>query len=201
MPSHFFAYLARLRLIRRWSLMQNTWPENVQEHSFQVAILAHALAVIRQNICGKEAQPERAAWLALFHDASEVITGDLPTPVKYHDSQMRQAYHDLESTANQHLLDFLPASFQTAYQDAFVPKNADLDSWELVKAADKLAAWLKCREELKSGNPEFALAEATLAKRLRELSLPEVDYFIDNFAPAFSLTLDELTLPDSEGSG
>ena len=158
MASHFFAYLSRMRLIRRWSLMQNSSPENIQEHSQRVALLAHALGAIRKTVFKQPADPERAAFLALLHDAGEVMTGDLPTPVKYFDAAIREAYRGIEEAANRRLLSFLPPEFRDAYSPALFPEEEDSASWELVKAADKLCAWLKCVEERRGGNREFLLA-------------------------------------------
>jgi 5'-deoxynucleotidase len=193
--SHFFAYLARMRLIRRWSLMRNRWPENIQEHSHRVALLAHALAIIANRIYGKNLDAERAAFLALLHDASEVMTGDLPTPVKYFDAKIREAYGDIEKAASRRLLDALPPEFRPEYEASFFPKEDDADCWRLVRAADKLCAWLKCLEELGGGNREFAPAETAIKKQLADLKMAEIDYFLEHFAPGFSLALDELGPP------
>lgn len=201
MISHFFAYLARMRLIRRWSLMQNSSPENIQEHSHRVALLAHALATISRVKFGRARDGERAAFLALLHDASEVITGDMPTPVKYYDDSIREAFKNIESAANNRLLAFLPEEFRESYAPALLPREEDKDAWELVKAADKLCAWLKCIEEGRSGNRDFRLAEMALSKQLDELKMPEVEYFRKYFAPGFSLTLDELGDEQEETSG
>ncbi len=202
MSSHFFAYVARMRLIRRWSLMQNNSPENIQEHSHRVALLAHALATIRKVVFKKPANAERAAFLALLHDAGEVVTGDLPTPVKYFDSAIREAYRTIEEAANLRLLEFLPPEFRAEYGPALFPAEADDESWELVRAADKLCAWLKCVEERRGGNREFLLAEEAIRRQLDSLGLEEVEYFLERFAPGFSLTLDELGAPlPSPGDG
>lgn len=190
--SHFFAYMSRMRLIRRWSLMQNNSPENIQEHSHRVALLAHALATIGQVKFGKKTNAERAAFLALLHDASEVMTGDLPTPVKYFDGRIREAYKDIEAAANRRLLSLLPKEFQEVYQPALQPRTDDEDAWRLVHAADKLCAWLKCVEERRGGNREFLLAEEAIRSQLDSLCMEEVGYFLEVFAPGFSLTLDEL---------
>ncbi len=190
--SHFFAYVFRMRLIRRWSLMQNNEPENIQEHSHRVALLAHALATIRLAVLGLPADPERAAFLALLHDAGEVMTGDLPTPVKYFDDHIRHAYKSIEEAANRRLLEFLPREFRDFYGPALFCREEDAESWRLVKAADKLCAWLKCVEERRGGNREFAQAEESLLKQLQVEDNPEVAYFMKVFAPGFSLTLDEL---------
>lgn len=200
MKSNFFAHIARMRLIRRWSLMYNTSPENIQEHSFRTAVLAHALAVIGCKKFGRTVDPEHAAFLALFHDAAEVMTGDLPTPIKYFDAGIRQAYKSIEAFANRKLLEFLPPEFRDAWAPAFMPVEKDEECHELVRAADKLCAWLKCIEEKRSGNREFLLAQEALKKQLDAMDLPEVKYFMEHFAEGFSLTLDELGGPDGGGS-
>ncbi len=192
MISHFFAYLSRMRLIRRWSLMQNSSPENIQEHSHRVALLAHALGTIGNVKFGKAWNAERAGFLALLHDASEVITGDMPTPVKYYDEEIRSAFKGIESAANRRLLSFLPEEFRAAYAPSLIPDDADAEAWRLVKAADKLCAWLKCVEERRGGNRDFALAEEGLRRQLDSMGMVEVEYFLEHFAPGFSLTLDEL---------
>lgn len=192
MNGNFFAYLSRMRLIRRWSLMQNNSPENIQEHSHQVALFAHALGTIGRVKFGKSYDPERAAFLALLHDASEVITGDMPTPVKYYDDKIRAAYKGIEDAAKERLLSFLPEEFRDVYAPGLMPTDADGESWRLVKAADKLCAWIKCVEERRGGNREFLLAEAGLRRQLDSLNMVEIDYFLETFAPGFSLTLDEL---------
>lgn len=174
--------------------MQNSSPENIQEHSHRVALFAHALATISRLKFGRERDGERAAFLALLHDASEVITGDMPTPVKYHDAGARRAFKEIERAANRRLLEFLPPEFREAYGPALVPREEDGDCWRLVKAADKLCAWLKCVEERRAGNRDFLLAEEALARQLDGMAvdMPEVEYFRRHFAPGFSLTLDEL---------
>ena len=192
MPSHFFAYLSRMKFIRRWGLMHSTYPENIQEHSSQVAIVAHALAIIRNRVFGGNVSPDRVAALALYHDASEVLTGDLPTPVKYFNPEIKTAYQAIEQTANKKLLSMLPAELQADYQSFFQPEETDAACLELVKAADKLCAYMKCLEEVSVGNKEFSQAEKTLRAAVQGLDLPEVGYFLDTFAPSFRLTLDEL---------
>ena len=190
--SAFFACLARLRLIRRWGLMRTVEPENVQEHSWRVSMLAHTLALLRNHRFGGSVNPERAALLGLFHDAGEAITGDLPTPVKYFNPQIRAAYHGIESQARRALVDLLPADLRGEYRELFDPRDDDALEIELVGWADKLCAWLKCREELRAGNPEFARAERALHDKLAGSGMPEVACFLEEFAPAFDLTLDEL---------
>lgn len=191
--SHFFAYLARMRFIRRWGLMHNTYSENVQEHSLRVATIAHALAVIRNRLYGGSLSPERAALLALYHDASEVLTGDLPTPVKYFSPAIRDSYREIELAARQRLLGMLPPALVADYRPLLgTQEGTDAGLWELVKAADKLCAYLKCIEEISAGNPEFKSAERSLAVSVAALDLPEVRYFVAEFLPSFRLDLDQL---------
>ncbi len=190
--SHFFAYLARMKFIQRWGLMRNTQPENIQEHSLQVAMIAHSLALIKNKLFTGRVNPERTAVLALYHDASEVITGDLATPIKYFNPKIKTAYNEIEGVARRRLHQMLPEALKSDYQAIFFEEEADREHWELVKAADKICAYVKCLEELKAGNLEFAKAEKTLEATLTGLDLPEVAYFIANFIPSMSLTLDEL---------
>ena len=189
MRSHFFAYLARMRFIQRWALMRNTSSENVQEHSQQVAVLAHALAVIRREKFGGTVDPGEAAVAALYHDASEILTGDLPTPIKYDNPVICAAYQDVEAVAEQKLLGMLPEELREPYQRAFSP---DPEVAVLVKAADKLSAYLKCVEELKAGNEEFRAAAQQTLEAVKGYHLPEMDYFLETFLESFSLPLDEL---------
>ena len=190
--SHFFAYLSRMKFIRRWGLMHNTYPENIQEHSLRVAMIAHALAVIRNRLFAGNINPERAAVLALYHDAGEVLIGDLPAPVKYFNPEIKNAYKEIEAAAASRLLNMIPKALKADYQGLFFAEAADQEPRELVKAADKLCAYLKCLEEIGAGNQEFAKAEKALRASAEELDLPEVRYFLDTFVPSFKLTLDEL---------
>ena len=190
MKSHFFAYLSRMRFIQRWALMRNTAPENVQEHSHQVAVLAHALAVIRNEKFGGTVDPGAVAVAALYHDASEILTGDMPTPIKYDNPAIRKAYKDVEAVAEGKLLAMLPEELQAVYAPILTP--ADPEVIRLVKAADKLSAYIKCVEELKAGNNEFREAAAQTRKSLEAYELPEVVYFLETFMDSFALTLDEL---------
>lgn len=187
---NFFAYMARMKYITRWSLMRNSVTENIQEHSHMVAVLAHALAVIRREVFGGSADPEACACAALFHDATEIFTGDLPTPIKYFDPEIRQAYHRVEDAAAEKLLGLLPEALRGAYEPLL--RETDGEVRKIVKAADKLAAYLKCREELAAGNTEFADAEQETLEALRAMDMPEVGWFLENFAGAFGLTLDGL---------
>jgi 5'-deoxynucleotidase len=190
--SHFFAYLSRMKFIRRWGLMHNTYPENIQEHSLRVAMVAHALAVIRNRLFAGKVSPERTAVLALYHDAGEVLTGDLPAPVKYFNPAIKNAYKEIEAAAAGRLLHMIPEALKADYQELFFAEEADRESRELVKAADKVCAYLKCLEEIGAGNQEFAKAEKALRASVEELDLPEVRYFLDTFVPSFRLTLDDL---------
>ena len=196
----FFAFVSRMKNITRWSLMRNSAVENVQEHSHMVAVIAHALAVIRRDVYSHgDADPGQVAAAALFHDASEIFTGDLPTPVKYFSPEIMSAYKSVESLASGKLLSALPAEMRPAYEPLLSPAASAAASahetsaiFSLVKAADKLAAYIKCIEELKTGNLEFRLAAEQTRAKLDALDMPEVAYFIEHFVPAFELTLDEL---------
>ena len=190
MKSHFFAYVSRMRFIQRWALMRNTAQENVQEHSHQVAVLAHALAVIRNEKFGGNVDAGQVAVAALYHDASEILTGDMPTPIKYDNPAIRKAYKDVEAVAEQKLLAMLPQELQSVYAPVITGPGGAVEA--LVKAADKLSAYIKCVEELKAGNNEFREAAAQTRKALEEYDLPEVQYFLDTFMDSFTLTLDEL---------
>ena len=190
MKSHFFAYVSRMRFIQRWALMRNTAPENVQEHSHQVAVLAHALAVIRNEKFGGAVDAGQVAVAALYHDASEILTGDMPTPIKYDNPAIRAAYKDVEAVADQKLLHMLPEERQDIYAPILTGPGGEIE--QLVKAADKLSAYIKCVEELKAGNNEFREAAAQTRKALEAYDLPEVRYFLNTFMESFSLTLDEL---------
>lgn len=189
MKSDFFALLSRMKYIERWSLMRNISRENIAEHSFFVSLLSHALACIRRDVLKQPCDPEKAASYALFHDASEIFTGDLPTPIKYFNSEIRAAYAEIEKNAVERLLCTLPDALAPSY-DALL--NIPAEYQMLVKAADKLAAYIKCIEERTSGNAEFSQAEQSIRQTLQSLSMPEVDYFLEHFIPAFDLTLDEL---------
>ena len=198
MSHNFFAYISRMRYIGRWSLMRNALPENIQEHSHMVAVIAHALAVIRRDICGVPCDPDRCASVALFHDSSEILTGDLPTPIKYHSAQIQSAYKQVEKLACDKLLATLPEELRGTYESLLYGRDAE-KLHDIVKAADKLSAYIKCIEERKAGNDEFISAEKQIRAILDASSLPEVKYFLDKFIPAFELTLDELGTIDEEG--
>ena len=190
MKSHFFAYISRMRFIQRWALMRNTAPENVQEHSHQVAVLAHALAVIRNEKFGGRLDPGAVAVAALYHDASEILTGDMPTPIKYDNPAIRNAYKDVEAVAEGKLLHMLPPELQGVYGPILT--QSDPEVRQVVKAADKLSAHIKCLEELKAGNLEFRRAAEQTERALDDFHLPELTYFREHFLPSFRLTLDEM---------
>ena len=189
---HFYAILSRMKLISRWGLMRNTRNENLCEHSFETAVIAHALAVLRNTRFGGNVSPERAALLALFHDAAEIITGDLPTPVKYYNPQLRAAYREVETVAQNKLLAMLPADLKPSYEPIFsASAEGDRELLPLVKAADKLSAIIKCVEEKGMGNSEFSKAETALRQTVTQMHLPEADCFVEEFLPSYSLTIDE----------
>lgn len=191
MNENFFAYISRMRYIGRWSLMRNALPENIQEHSHMVAVFAHALGVIRRDVFGMPCDPNAAAAVALFHDSSEILTGDLPTPIKYHSADIREAYRQVEDLACRQLLNTLPPELRPAYEELLVGETQK-QLHDLVKAADKLSAYVKCIEERKAGNNEFLSAEKQSRRTLEESGLPEVVYFLEHFIPAFEKDLDEL---------
>ncbi|MBR6113544.1 MAG: 5'-deoxynucleotidase [Oscillospiraceae bacterium] len=186
----FYALLSRMRYISRWGLMRSSIPENIQEHSHETAVYAHALGLIRSEVFGRECDAEHLAVLALYHDASEILTGDLPTPIKYHDPAIRTAYKDVERAAEEKLAAMLPPELRAAYGRAMRP--ADSEEERLVKAADKLSALVKCIEERKAGNREFLSAEAQTRAALAAMALPEADWFIERCLDAFEKNLDEL---------
>ena len=190
--SHFFAFFARMRTILRWGLMHNTRPENLAEHSLMTAAIAHGLAVIRRDVFGGEADPGVCAAAALYHDAPEILTGDLPTPVKYFTPALRAAYSDIEEWSSARLLSLLPEELRPAYGPLLSQGGQPEAVRTLVHAADKLAAYLKCLEELRAGNAEFRDAERQTLAKLEAMAIPEVDYFLAHFAASFRLTLDEL---------
>ena len=188
--SGFFAYISRMKYITRWALMRNSVTENIQEHSHMVAVLALALAVIRRDVLGVPCDVDACASAAMFHDATEIFTGDLPTPIKYHSPAIRDAYRQVEAEATEKLLSMLPEELQAAYRPLLINTDPELEA--LVKAADKLSAHIKCLEELKAGNNEFRDAAQQTREALEACRLPELDYFLETFLPSFSLTLDQL---------
>ncbi|HIJ81968.1 MAG TPA: 5'-deoxynucleotidase [Desulfuromonadales bacterium] len=189
----FFAFLSRMRYISRWGLMRNTIPENIQEHSLDVAVIAHALVMIRNTYFGGMLDPARVALFGIFHDASEIFTGDMPTPVKHFNPNFKRSFHQLEDRARRKLLDMLPPELAAEYESLFFFEH-EQEYRQIVKAADKIAALVKCIEEGKSGNLEFRRAEAEHFEKLSASSLPEVRYFLEKFLPGYRLSLDELNL-------
>ena len=188
----FFAYLNRLKLIQRWGLMRNAIPENDMEHSMQCALIAHGLAALARVRFGKEVDPEHVLSLALYHDVGEVITGDLPTPVKYKNPEIKSAYKRIEAMASEQLLAMLPADLQEGYRPYIRPDESTY-AWKLVKAADRICAYLKCIEEQNLGNREFDQAKASIHQTILHSDLPEVAAFMAEFVPSFELSLDELS--------
>ncbi len=186
---NFFAYLGRMKYIKRWALMRSTVSENIMEHSAEVGMIAHALAVISNKHFGGNYNAERIGMLGLYHETSEVITGDLPTPVKYYNPEIMTAYKQIEDIANRKLLGMLPTDIQEEYTSLIYPNESEI---AILKAADKLCAHIKCIEEVKSGNSEFKKALKATKEALEQSPLPEVNYFIKNFLPAYNKTLDEL---------
>jgi 5'-deoxynucleotidase len=190
--SRFFAYLDRLKLIRRWGLMRNIEQENDMEHSMQTAMIAHGLAVLGNRRYGRSVDPETVVTMALYHDASEALTGDLPTPVKYKNPEMQSAYQEIERKARQRLADMLPADMQADFLPYLQP-DEESELWQLVKAADRISAYIKCLTEEKLGNGEFAKAKETILESLEKSPLPEVKDFLRDFVPSYTLTPDELS--------
>ena len=189
--SKFFAFLNRMKYIKRWSLMRSIREENIMEHSQQVAVIAHALALINNKIYNGLVDVNKVVLLAQYHEVGEVITGDLPTPIKYFNPEIKTAYKDLEKNACEKILNMLPEEFREEYKKYILP-NEDTYEYKLVKCADRLSAYLKCVEETKAGNSEFKKAKTTIGNELKKCGIPEVEYYLKEFAPAFELTLDEL---------
>ena len=191
MANEFYALLGRMRYITRWGLMRNTFSENIQEHSHQVAVLAHALALIRRDILHLPTpDPDRCAVAALYHDASEILTGDLPTPIKYYNPEIKDAYKQVERIAGNRLLDMLPPALRSSYEHLVLEDDKELEPF--VKGADKLSAYIKCVEEQKAGNTEFDSAAELTMQTLKAMGREVMDWFIANCLPAFSLNLDQL---------
>lgn len=191
MPYNFYAFMDRMKYIKRWSLMRSVREENIMEHSQQVAMLAHALAIINNKIFGGNANAEKAVLLAVYHECPEVLTGDLPTPIKYLNSSINFAYKDIENKASEKLLKMLPEELSSQLTPYVMPDKNSAE-YKIVKAADRLSAYIKCLEERRAGNNEFIKAENSIKDELLSRNMPEVNYFFQNFIPAFLLTLDEL---------
>jgi len=192
MKNSFFALISRMRYIARWGLMRNSLPENIQEHSHMVAVIAHALAVIRRDVYGGEIDPNLVATAALYHDASEIFTGDLPSPIKYLNPDILLAYKQVEQIAADKLVSLLPEPLQSAYGPLLNEQDPDVHA--LIKAADRLSAYIKCLEEQKAGNDEFKAAQTETLRTILASPLPETAYFLEHCIPAFTLSLDELDL-------
>ncbi len=187
----FFAFLSRMKHIYRWSLMRNVNRENIMEHSLQVAMIAHGLAIINNRIFNGAANPEKTALYAVYHDSNETITGDLPTPIKYYNPEIQSSYKGLEEISKDKLLSLLPDFMKDDYKKVLFYDETSLEG-RLVKAADRICAYIKCIEESKAGNGEFLKAQQSIMKKIKNMNLPEVDYFMEHFMDNFSLTLDEL---------
>ncbi|MCF7495495.1 5'-deoxynucleotidase [Vibrio sp. L5-1] len=191
--SHFFAHLARMKLIQRWPLMRSVSSENISEHSLQVAFVAHALALIKNKKFDGQLNPEHIALIGMYHDTSEVLTGDLPTPVKYYNPDIAQEYKKIEAAAEQRLLSMLPEEFQDDFAPFLISGTANKEEQSIVKQADTICAYLKCLEELSAGNHEYEQAKRRLEETLEQRKSPEMAYFLTTFAPSFELSLDEIS--------
>jgi 5'-deoxynucleotidase len=191
--NHFFAYMYRLRLIERWSLMRNVVRENVAEHTFHVALLTHVLCTIANEVFGKTVPTDKAVSLALFHDATEVFTGDIPTPVKHHNPEILANFREIEQLAGSRMLQMIPEPLREVYKPLITGKNQPADYAIYIKAADLLDAYLKCITELSAGNREFGSAKKQIEESIRALGMPEIDYFLEHLAPSLEKTLDELS--------
>ncbi len=189
MSSHFYAMMSRMKNIERWGLMRNTRHENLSEHTLEVAFIAHALALIKNHRFGGNVDAAAVAVSAMFHDTSEIITGDMPTPIKYYNANIKNVYKEIEAIAEDRLINMLPQDLQGDFTPIYHPDN---ETERLVKAADKISALIKCIEERNSGNTEFRSAEASTMQSIKELNMPEADMFLDEFLDSYSLTLDEL---------
>lgn len=195
MQDQFYSMLSRMKLINRWGLMRNTRNENISEHSLETAMIAHCLAVVHNTYFGGNVNAERCALLGIFHDVTEIITGDLPTPVKYYNPEIRTAYKEVEETAKNKLISMLPEEMRDEFRPLLSPEEdcseEELELWRFVKAADKLSALIKCIEERMTGNSDFLSAEKASAEAVKAMKMPEADYFMEHFLPSYDNTLDE----------
>ena len=191
--NRFFAMMSRMKYIERWALMRNSRSENLSEHSLEVSMIAHALAVIGNTFLGKELDAKKAALLGIYHDATEIITGDMPTPIKYYNAQIKNTYKDIEKKASKTLLDMLPEEMQASYRAVFEKQQEDAYLWKLVKAADKLSAYIKCVEEEQAGNREFIRAKEMTLNHIRSMGVEETTLFLEYFMDSYGKNLDELT--------
>ncbi|MFT7561464.1 MAG: 5'-deoxynucleotidase [Flavobacteriales bacterium] len=192
LTSHFNAYISKIRWIVRWGLKRNAIPENVMEHSWEVATIAHILAIIGNKRFGKSYDANLVATTALYHDVSEVITGDMPTPIKYHSPGMQKAFREVEVQAERELVELLPRDMRDEFTSLLVSSEVPADVKALIKAADTISAYLKCQSELKAGNKEFSKAAEDISVRLGNFKMPEIDTYMETFVPSYLLTLDEL---------
>ncbi len=192
MGNEFFAMMSRMKYIERWALMRNSRPENISEHSLETAMIAHALGVIANKRLDKDIDANRLAVMAMYHDSTEIITGDMPTPIKYYNDEIKVAFKEVEKVAANRLLSMIPDDLREAYEPVFLEREEDEELLKLLKAADKISALIKCLEEKKAGNHEFISAEKTLKESLMAMELEEVKIFFEEFMPAYELTLDEL---------
>lgn len=192
MEYHFYAMMSRMKYIERWALMRNAISENISEHSLEVSMLAHALAVIGKKRFHKELNAEKAALIGLYHDATEIITGDMPTPIKYYNRDILGAFQKIEENAANQLLGMLPEDIREEYHSIFFPEEEESYLWKLVKGADKLSALIKCMEEEKTGNTEFVKAKISIEEALKKMELPEVEFFMKEYLPSYAKSLDEL---------
>ncbi len=195
MTSHFFAYVDKLRWVIRWGLKRNTVPENVKEHSWDVATVAHALAVIRNRVYGGSVDVNAVVVAAIYHDAVEAVCSDLITPVKYHSRAIRDAFKEIELTAEKELVAMLPEELREDFSRYLMEENLPQEHQQLVKMADSITAYLKCQMELQNGNVQFSKASESISNRLKSYQQPEIDYFLRVFAPSYALTLDEILAP------
>jgi 5'-deoxynucleotidase len=184
--------LSRMKYINRWGLMNNTSRENISEHSHQTAILAHCLVMIHNKRFNGSLSPERAALLAVYHDSTEIITGDMPTPIKYYNPEIKEAYKEVEAVANKKLLEMLPEDLRPDYKPFFDHSGEDPELLKLLKAADKISALIKCVEEENSGNREFSKAKISIMESIEKMDIPEAKTFVEEFLPSYGLTIDEL---------
>lgn len=193
MENHFFAMMSRMKYIERWALMRNSEAENISEHSLEVSMIAHMLTLISNKRLGNHYNAERAAVLGLYHDSTEIITGDMPTPIKYYNKKMKTTFQEIEEIAARQLIEMLPEDFREDYEKIFFKQEEDAYLWKLVKAADRLSALIKCIEEEKAGNKEFIKAKESIEASVKESGLKEVDIFMEEFVPSYYMTLDELS--------
>ena len=192
MKSHFFAYISKIRWLQRWGLKRNAVPENVMEHSWEVSVIAHALALIRNCYFEGTLDVNAIVVAALYHDCSEVLTGDMPSPIKYHSPEITKAYKLIEKKAEHELLNLLPKKLKEEYRPFMLEEELPKEHKSIIKAADTISAYLKCKMEVATGNQEFSIAEKDIEKKLQAINLPEVQYFLETFSSSYELTLDEL---------